>query len=161
MENWKMVEGFEAYEVSDLGRVRRRLPGGHNTKVGRIITPAMNTRYPTVGLYKNAKRRTVHVHKLVAKAFVPNPLNLPEVNHLGKKSDNRATKLEWRTQAGNTLHAVQNSLRGTGIWFDKETGKYRAHYSPGGKLKTLGSFSTKEAALQARAEAVNSLPHTT
>jgi hypothetical protein len=61
------------------------------------------------------------VHVLVAKAFIPNPLNLPEVNHLGKSDDCRANMLEWRTKLGNVQHSVATERKGTGgVSFEKE-----------------------------------------
>lgn len=97
MENWKRIEGFDQYEVSDLGRVRSidgNVLKGSPTKKG----------YIAVRLYRGSrtdfKDRTVH--KLVASAFLPNPKNLPQVDHLNTiKSDNVATNLEWVTNLTN------------------------------------------------------------
>ena len=172
MEKWKAVEGFEAYEVSDLGRIRRRLPGapcGHHgsgpgrAKVGQMLKPSPDTKgYLQVGLLKEGKRTTRKVHRLVAEHFVPNPLGLPEVNHTGEKTDNRATKLEWLSIPKHAADAVRRGQKGKGVYLHKATGKYLAHYTPiaGGKWKYLGLFDTYEEAKAVRDRAVNAMKGT-
>lgn len=121
MENWKPVFGYEDYyEVSDLGRVRRierkiRTAIRHNTEKtwpGRILK--MNRKrngYLTVDLCKENRVKTITVHKLVATAFIPNPENKREVNHINcNKTDNRVCNLEWCTSQENKDHAKENGL---------------------------------------------------
>lgn len=68
--------------------------------------------YPRVNLYEGTKNHTVTVHRLVAKAFVPNPVNLPEVNHIdGDKMNNNADNLEWVTSSQNQRHAFRLGLQ--------------------------------------------------
>ena len=114
-ENWAPVAGFEGiYEVSDLGRVRRT-KSRQGTTIGQMIKPksrpSRSGGYLAIHLRDRDKEVTRGLHTLVATAFLPNPLNLPEVNHLGAKSDNRAIMLEWRTGDGNKLHEMQTSKR--------------------------------------------------
>lgn len=84
-EMWKSIEGYEGeYEVSSLGRVR-------SLKYGKVRVLKQNTRsngYCKVGLLKKGKKRDMHVHRLVAAAFLPNPENLPQINHLDENRQN-------------------------------------------------------------------------
>lgn len=65
--------------------------------------------YEKVALWKGDKAHTRTVHRLVAQAFVPNPNNLPTVNHINEiKTDNRASNLEWASIADNDNHGTRN-----------------------------------------------------
>lgn len=68
--------------------------------------------YMQVNCYKNGKlHKTFLVHRLVASAFIPNPENFPEVNHLdGDKSNNRFTNLKWVTRSENIKHGIDTGL---------------------------------------------------
>lgn len=107
MEIWKNIEGFrELYQISNLGRVRRR-------DSGKILTPLTLTRgYKGVRLYYEKKRATTKkIHRLVAYYFIPNPLELPQVNHKdGNKSNNRVDNLEWCSNEYNMNHAIVSKL---------------------------------------------------
>lgn len=106
-ERWLPIAEYPSYEVSSLGRVR-------NIRTQHILKPAPNSKgYLCVLLYKGSKRnrRTHLVHRLVARAFLPNPSNLPQVNHLnGQKRDNKEVNLEWCTQSQNMKHACAMGL---------------------------------------------------
>ena len=153
-ENWAPVAGFEGiYEVSDLGRVRR-VESRQGATAGQVIqAQPQQGGYLTVHLRDRDTEVRRTLHTLVAIAFIPNPLNLPEVNHLGPKSDCRASMLEWRTGKGNKLHEVQSNQKG--VSFRKDTGKYVARYSN----DYLGSFATEAEARAARNAAVDALPY--
>lgn len=106
-ENWKPIEGYEGlYEVSDQGRVRNIKRGG------RIMALSTVTHgYIVANLSKDGKTRSVLVHRIVAKAFIPNPENKEQVNHIdGIKSNNSADNLEWVTPHENILHAINTGL---------------------------------------------------
>lgn len=101
-ESFKSIENHPNYEVSNMGRIR-------NKKTNKILTP-----YIGPGGYLNVKLdgQNCKLHILVAKAHVPNPNNLPIVNHKrGKKTDARASQLEWCTQSENVKHAWETGLR--------------------------------------------------
>jgi len=159
LENWKTVEGFEAYEVSDLGKVRRKEATKHHPGKTLLKTWPETGGYMTVQFYMNGKSHSLAIHRLVAKAFIPNPMDLPEVNHLGPKSDCRAIKLEWATKRSNTVHAVKTGRTpGEGITFIKSTGRYRARWNPAPNIREhIGVFDTFEEAHAARAAKIRSL----
>ena len=109
-EIWKDIIGFEGiYEISNLGRIRR-------IKTGRILsTRRSDGWYITVTLYKDKKRYGKSLHRLVAETFVPNPYNLPEVNHIDEdKINNRADNLEFCDRKYNVNYGtIKDRIRNT------------------------------------------------
>lgn len=119
IEIWKDIEGFEGlYQVSNLGRIKSSCREG--TK-GGIIKQFLIDKYMKVHLYKDGESRFYFVHRLVALAFIENPLNKPQINHInGNKYDNRAINLEWATSQENLQHAI-----GTGLRHFKKVGQFK------------------------------------
>lgn len=111
MEIWRHIEGADFYDVSNEGRVRSRNYLGHGTT--RILALAKDHKgYLRVRLYFGENRRTCKVHRLVAEAFIPNPLGFPEVNHKdGNKDNNLVENLEWCSSRENTIHAYKSGLK--------------------------------------------------
>jgi hypothetical protein len=106
-ENWSDIEEFENYEVSNLGRVR-------NIKTRRILKTCNHGGYVIVGLSSKCKRKTFPVHRLVAKAFIPNPENKPHVNHIDKNTlNNNVNNLEWNTALENNIHKCEGLIQTT------------------------------------------------
>jgi hypothetical protein len=113
--NWKSIKGYEGiYEVSDSGEIRSltRKDRLGRTKEGKTKCACDNgTGYLVVNLKANGKSKMKTVHRLVAEAFIPNPLNLPEVNHKdGDKQNNRVENLEWCSHGENVKHAFNLGL---------------------------------------------------
>lgn len=119
--NWLPIKGFEGlYEVSDTGLVRS-IDRSYYSKDGQFhfykgklkaILPNKNVKYLQVELYKNNKSHHRYVHRLVAEAFIDNPENLPEVNHIdGNRQNNVVSNLEWVTRKGNVKHAITTGLK--------------------------------------------------
>lgn len=104
-EIWKNIEGYEGYQVSNLGRVRSldRIDSNNHPLKGVVLKPHIsNSGYLLVGLYKQQKRDGKLVHRLVAEAFIPNYDNKPEIDHINTvKTDNRVENLRWATQKEN------------------------------------------------------------
>jgi len=108
-ETWKDITGYEGlYQVSDLGQVRSLKFG----KV-RILKPGHNTDgYLKVILCQSGNKRNVLVHRLVAEAFIPNPLKLPVINHKDENPvNNVVTNLEWCTHRYNMNYGTCNARR--------------------------------------------------
>ena len=95
-EIWKPIKGYEElYEISSFGRVRSLNYYCRGKAKIMNLTAKPNT-YLKVGLRKEGKYKTFWVHRLVAETFLPNPLNLPQVNHKdGNKQSNVVWNIEW------------------------------------------------------------------
>ena len=121
-EIWKDIEGYEGYQVSNLGRVRSldRIDSNNHPLNGVILKPYIsNSGYLLVGLYKQQKRDRKLLHRLVAEAFIPNPENKSEIDHINTiKTDNTVflnedgsvnyekTNLRWTTRKENINNPI-------------------------------------------------------
>ena len=113
-EIWKDIQGYEGlYQVSNYGRVKSLHKGE------RILTLGRTTRgYSGITLYKHGKLQPFSVHRLVAMAFIPNPHNLPMVNHKDEcRTNNNVENLEWcdslyNSRYGNCRKKISAALLG-------------------------------------------------
>ena len=103
-EEWEDIEGYEnLYQVSNMGRVKSLGNGKSNKSKLKIMKTNLNHKgYPMISLCKDGKNKGYSVHRLVAKAFIPNPDNLPQVNHIDENKENNCVdNLEWCTNEYN------------------------------------------------------------
>ena len=159
-EIWKDIEGYEGlYQVSNLGRVRsldKVLPCNVNgimtTRVrhGLIRKPHIGqTGYHYVLLRDGKRCKNYRVHRLVADAFIPNPQNLPEVNHKDEdKSNNRADNLEWCSSSynhcyGTTIERAASKIHRAVCQFDKNDRLIREFVSVTEAAKAVGTSTTQ------------------
>ena len=133
-EEWRDIKGYEGlYQVSNLGKVKSLDHYASNgvTDVlykGRIIKQFSHNGYMHLHLCKNNKVKTVNVHRLVAIAFIPNPFQKTQVNHIdGNKANNDSSNLEWCSQRENVIHGVKTGLRRLKIPRDKFKYIYDEH----------------------------------
>ncbi len=104
-EEYRNIEGFPNYQVSNLGNVR-------NIKKNTQKTPGNDKHgYLKVDLYKNSKRTTRKIHRLVADAFLPKDPQRTDINHKdGNRHNNELTNLERCTKSENMKHAYKTGL---------------------------------------------------
>ena len=101
-EYFKNIKGFEGiYQVSNLGNIK-----SFKKEIPVLLKLNKNSNgYIQAQLYLNGKRSVPQVHRLVAEAFIPNPENKPEVNHIDTiKTNNEFSNLEWVTRQENQIH---------------------------------------------------------
>ena len=104
-ERWADIKGFEGlYQISNKGRVKRE------NKILKLCHN--NYGYLHLSLCKENHAKTILVHTLVAKAFIDNPYNYKQINHIdGNKENNSVSNLEWCSQKTNNRHAIKMGLR--------------------------------------------------
>ena len=111
-ESWRAVKGYEnLYEVSNMGRIKS-LPKHSHKKEMILKSKLTKDGYYETTLLKDAKPKYIRTHRIVAEAFIDNPLHKPEVNHIdGNKLNNRVDNLEWCTGSENQIHAYKLGLQ--------------------------------------------------
>lgn len=106
-EIWKNIDGYDGkYMISSLGRVKSLLFGKE-----KILKPKTDKDgYKLINLYKDKKSYTLKIHRLVCEAFIPNPDNKPQVDHINTiRDDNRIENLRWCTQSENNHNPITHA----------------------------------------------------
>lgn len=146
LETYKQIfiDGVEyPYEVSDIGNVRR---------VGsdKCLKPGKDSNRLHVNLCKSGKYKSMKIHRLVAQAFIPNPDNKPEVDHVDcNPMNNKVENLRWCNRAENQANRLTpkcNTCGLKGVSYSKSNKKYFAQIKKLGKHTFLGYFNTAEEA---------------
>ena len=157
METWVEIENFPNYEVSDFGNVRNNNTGQELKPRPIVKNEGKYTCYD-VCLYNGTRSLGFHhkIHRLVAKAFIPNPDNKPDIDHIdGDTSNNKITNLQWATASENALNQ-NNKIRSDNtsghrnIFFCSQKQKWALNFQENGKSTHCGFYDTKEQATTAK-----------
>jgi len=150
-EIWKpcRILGRDEYMVSNKGRVKSL----DYNKSGRemLLKPFLSCYgyYEVLGEF---------IHRLVGMAFIPNPLNLPEINHIDHiRTNNSVENLEWVDRRENATHARNYGKHKVGVWKNNHGSTWMARIAINGKRLYLGNFATEEMAHQAYINKLNEL----
>lgn len=152
IEVWVWVKDFEGlYKVSNLGNVM-------NVKSGKILKQAtMKIGYKKVSLWKNNKGTSKYVHRLVAEAFLSNPNEKSDVDHINRtRTDTNLLNLRWSTHSENLMNMSMHKNNSSGVtgvhWYEKRD-KWHSQIMFNRKNKFLGYFDDYNDAVRARKEA--------
>ena len=149
MEEWKIIEGYPNYQVSSEGRVKslERIDRNNHPVKEKILNSSKDGGgYLMVGLWKDGIRKTQKIHRLVGKAFLPNPDNLPQVNHIDEdKTNNRVENLEYCTAEYNLNYGTHNERvaksKSIPILQFSKTGEFIRRWESGTQVKRELGFN--------------------
>lgn len=142
--NWKPIEDYPNYEISDCGMVM-------NSR-GHILKPATTIHgYEFIYLFNNGKKKFCTIHRLVAIAFIPNIDNKPQVDHIDRcKTNNHISNLRWATPSENMQNQgihCDNKLGIQYICYHKSKNRYKFEKIISGKT-IQKTFKTLEEAIE-------------
>lgn len=144
---WRVIEGFENYEVSDAGDVRR----GDRILKGTIQLCKGGYKRIRVDLTKEGARKNCIVARLVAEAFLPNPDNHPEVDHIDQDStNNHVSNLRWASRHTQCMNRDMPLGESGHRLIVKQGNKWRVQIQRHRQVVFRKSFDTLEEAIQAR-----------
>jgi len=153
-EIFKTIEGYENYEISNLGNVR-------NKKTNRIMKKRNSFGYYGITLSKNNKRFHTFIHRLIATAFIENPENKELIDHIDNdRLNNDINNLRWSSYIENNRNKPlqKNNKSGhKGIYFNKKNNKWHVRIDVNKKKIHLGYFVNIEDAVEARCKASKEL----
>ena len=151
-EIWSDVKGMEGYyKISNHGRVKSFITTRQIiTDEFIILKPFKSSKnYLCVSLF----RKDYRIHRLVAEHFIPNPNNLPQVNHKDKnKANNHISNLEWINNRENMVHAYDSKFPGI---YETKSGNFALKIFFNKKQQHIGTYKSKESALEARLKFLN------
>lgn len=164
-EIWKDIKGYEnRYQISNLGNVKSKeryeknnINGGKRLIKEHILKPNIRNGYYVVQIKKNGKRHTFQVSRLVAEAFIPNPKNKSQVNHIDyNRLNNKVINLEWTTVLENILWSREHykHWRNTGSKEHKYIRFKDNKYELSLKNKYIGRYNTLDEARIVRNELI-------
>ena len=148
-EEWRSINGYINYQVSNIGRVR-------NSNTGKILRPGISKwKYYSVALTNEAIHKTFDVHRLVAREFLETPLDNSckyDVDHIDNNGlNNKVNNLRWATRHQNTMKKTKTTKNTAstykGVWKSKAT--WRANIKHNYKTIHLGGYKTEEEAARA------------
>lgn len=149
-EIWKDVKGYEGfYQISSLCRIRSldRRTTNNQFVHGKILIPILRNGYNSAVLCKRNTIKTKYLHVLFCTAFIPNPENLPCVNHKDSiRINNSFENLEWVNRRENQTHRlfrIKRSSQYFGVSYIKNNDNWRAMIRINNKSKWIGAFDTE------------------
>lgn len=105
IEEWKDIEDYPNYQVSSMGRIKSLNYNKTGKEKIMKVTPCNG--YFNLTLCKDGKTKQFQIHRLVAQAFIPNPENKPEIDHINTdRTDNRVENLRWVTHKENSNNPI-------------------------------------------------------
>jgi hypothetical protein len=155
MEIFKDIQGYEnLYKVSNYGNIKSLFKGEDKAI---ILKTSIVQGYVSCGLWMSGKGKMIKVHRMVAITFMPNPRNLPEVNHIdGDKLNNNLENLEWCSKRENICHkenVISKKKKGSkyvGVSPVREcNNRWKAYCLLNKKQNYLGTYGSEEEAHQA------------
>lgn len=151
MEEWRPIKDYPNYEISSLGRVKRKYI--HHEK---ILKSVFNERYYIICLINTEGQKNKYIHRLIAEAYLPNPDNLPYVDHINRDTqDNRLENLRWASYSLNGVNRKEQITSSGHKYICKTSKGYHIAFKRNKKLYQTNRASLEEA-IQWRDEALRS-----